>query len=114
MEYSLAKEQITRKILKNIDTVSTFKEYEKEVILYGASNHSEYFERLYIIRLAPAIYEEQAEKYFDDLIYISTNYPNIEDICNSFTNMNKTVYDIDGDKCIALSWLSLTKCLNLR
>lgn len=99
MEYRLAKEQITRKILKNIDIVSTFKEYEKEVILYGASNHNECFERLYIIRLAPAIYEEQVEKYFDDLIYISTNYPNIEDICNSFTNMDRTVYDIDGDKC---------------
>ena len=99
MEYSLTKEQITKNTLKNIDVVSTFKEYEKEVILYGASNHNEHFERLYIIRLAPAIYEEQVERYFDDLIYISTNYPNIEDICNSFTNMDKTVYDINGDKC---------------
>lgn len=99
MEYSLTKEQITKNTLKNIDVVSTFKEYEKEVILYGASNHNEHFERLYIIRLAPAIYEEQVERYFDDLIYISTNYPNIEDICNSFANIDKTVYDINGDKC---------------
>lgn len=99
MKYNLTKEQITKNTLKNIDVVSTFKEYEKEVILYGASNHNEHFEHLYIIRLAPAIYEEQVERYFDDLIYISTNYPNIEDICNSFTNMDKTVYDIDGDKC---------------
>lgn len=111
MEYSLAKEQITRKILKNIDTVSTFKEHEKEVILYGASNHNECFERLYIIRLSPAIYEEQAEKYFDDLIYISTNYPNIEDICNSFTNMDKTVYDIDGDKCYCFKLVQFDEVL---
>lgn len=30
MEYSLAKEQITKNTLKNIDVVSTFKEYEKK------------------------------------------------------------------------------------
>lgn len=111
MGYSLAKEQITKNTLKNIDVVSPFKEYEKEVILYGASNHSEYFERLYIIRLAPAIYEEQAEKYFDDLIYISTNYPNIEDICNSFTNMDRTGYDIDGDKCYCFKLVQFDEVL---
>ena len=69
------------------------------------------FEHLYIIRLAPAIYEEQVERYFDDLIYISTNYPNIEDICNSFTNMDKTVYDIDGDKCYCFKLVQFDEVL---
>ena len=101
MKYSLDNEN-GKILLKSTKTALTFKEYEKEVILYGAYTVGT-LELLYTISLAQAVYEEQAEKYFDDLMYISTNYPNIEDICNSFTNMDRTVYDIDGDKCYCLS-----------
>lgn len=85
-------------LLKKTKTALTFKEYEEEVILYGAYSIGS-LELLYTISLAQAVYEEKAEKYFDDLIYISVNYPNIKRICSSFPNMDKTIYNINGDKC---------------
>lgn len=97
MKYTFAENN--RVFLKETNEKLTFKKYEKEVVLYGAFNYSSFSEHLYAIRLALPVYEEQAEKYFDDLVYISINYPDIEDICNLFPNMDKTVYDVDGDKC---------------
>lgn len=96
MKYSLDNEN-GKILLKSTKTALTFKEYEKEVILYGAYTIGS-LELLYTIGLAQAVYEEQAERYFDDLIYISTNYPNIESICSLFPNMDKTIYNINGDE----------------
>ena len=97
MKYSLDNEN-GKILLKSTKTALTFKEYEKEVILYGAYTVGS-LELLYTIGLAQAVYEEQAERYFDDLIYISVNYPNIKRICSLFPNMDKTTYNINGDEC---------------